>query len=89
MQKDEKKSVMDKHQKHGKDTGSHEVQIALLTKKIASLTEHLKVHPKDVHSRRGLIGMVSRRRRLLRNLKMHNPKACKAIAQELEIRMAA
>ena len=59
---------MDAHGTHGKDTGSAPVQIAILTKRINDLTEHLKTHRKDRHSRRGLIGMVGRRRRLLRYL---------------------
>ncbi|MDH3324426.1 MAG: 30S ribosomal protein S15 [Candidatus Peregrinibacteria bacterium] len=74
MKKDDKKAVMTKHQIHGKDTGSAPVQIAVLTQKIEDLTEHLKTHTKDKHSRRGLIGMVGRRRKLLRYLKMTNTK---------------
>jgi len=86
MKKEEKKSVMKQHQLHGKDTGSAPVQVAILTQKINSLTEHLKVHPKDKHSRRGLIGMVGRRRRLLRYMKMQDSKQYSALTDELGIR---
>jgi len=60
-----KQDVMSKHRQHDTDTGSPEVQIALLTERINSLTEHLKTHEKDHHSRRGLLMMVGRRRRML------------------------
>ena len=86
MQKDQKKSVIKKHQTHGKDTGSPQVQIAILTEKILSLTEHLKIHRKDKHSRRGLIGMVGKRRKLLRYLQMNAVKAYQAIIKELGLR---
>jgi small subunit ribosomal protein S15 len=62
---DFKKDVIKKFAQGKGDTGSPEVQIALLTEKISKLTEHLKEHKKDVHSRRGLLGMVNKRRRLL------------------------
>ena len=58
-------SVIQEHRRHEQDTGSPEVQIALLTNRISHLTEHFKLHKKDQHSRRGLLQMVSRRRRLL------------------------
>lgn len=64
-----KQSVIKKHAKSEGDTGSPEVQIAILTERILSLTEHMKTHKKDFHSRRGLLAMVSRRRRLLDYLK--------------------
>lgn len=86
MLKSEKKKVIGEHQIHDKDTGSSQVQVAILTEKIQSLTEHLKVHKKDVHSRRGLIGMVGQRRRLLRFLKMKNPTEYTKITSELKIR---
>ncbi len=86
MKKDDKKSVMTKHQSHGKDTGSAPVQIAILTQKITDLTGHLKTHPKDKHSRRGLIGMVGKRRRLLRYLKMQDSKQYASLTKELNIR---
>jgi small subunit ribosomal protein S15 len=86
MQKDQKKAVMTKHQTHGKDTGSPQVQVAILTEKINALTEHLKTHAKDKHSRRGLIGMVGRRRKLLRYLQMRDSKAYQGLIKDLGIR---
>ena len=72
---------------HGKsDTGSPEVQIALLTIRISQMTEHLKLHSKDYASRRGLLAMVSRRRRLLDYVKRVNPQSYLDLLQRLEIR---
>ena len=65
----QKERIIKKFAIHKSDTGSPEVQIALLTKEIELLTKHLKKHPKDIHSRRGLLGMISKRRRLLNYLK--------------------
>jgi len=65
----EKESVIKDYRQHGTDTGSPEVQVALLSSRIIYLTEHFKSHPKDHHSRRGLLKMVSKRRRLLDYLK--------------------
>lgn len=67
------------------DTGSPEVQVALFTEKIAELTKHLKVHKKDFHSRRGLLGMVSKRRRLLTYLAREDPKRYAAVAKKLKL----
>jgi small subunit ribosomal protein S15 len=64
-----KREVIDKYKVHETDTGSPEVQVALLTQRIAQLTEHFKTHKKDHHSRRGLLKLVSKRRRLLNYLK--------------------
>lgn len=64
-----KQGVIDKHRLHEKDTGSPEVQIALLSQRITYLTEHFQTHKKDHHSRRGLLKLVSQRRRLLNYLK--------------------
>lgn len=86
MIKSEKKATIKTFQTHEKDTGSAQVQIAILTKKITDLTQHLQTHKKDVHSRRGLLGMVSKRRRLLRNLKMNNLEEYKKVVQSLNIR---
>ncbi len=86
MQKDQKKSIIAKHQTHKKDTGSPQVQVAILTEKITSLTEHLKIHKKDKHSRRGLIGMVGKRRKLLRYLQMNDNKAYQALIKALGLR---
>ncbi len=68
LTKTKKKEVIGAFQIHERDTGSPEVQVALLTEKISQLTDHLKTHKKDNHSRRGLLKMVSKRRRLLRYL---------------------
>jgi len=65
LMKEVKVNLIQEHRRHGQDTGSSEVQIALLTNRISHLTEHFKLHKKDNHSRRGLLQMVSRRRRLL------------------------
>lgn len=69
MDKEQKKSLIDTYKRHESDTGSPEVQIALLSKRISQLSEHLQVHKKDNHSRRGLLKMVGRRRRHLEYLK--------------------
>jgi small subunit ribosomal protein S15 len=68
------------------DSGSPEIQVALLTNRIAEMTEHLKLHSKDYASRRGLLGMVSRRRRLLDYLKRINPEKYLDLLRRLEIR---
>jgi small subunit ribosomal protein S15 len=79
LTKEEKKAIIQKHAIEKGDTGSPEVQIALLTRKIEKLAEHLKIHPKDMHSRRGLLNMLSKRRRLLNFLeKMDKDRAKKA-----------
>ena len=72
MRKEEKTAVIEANRLHETDTGSPEVQIAVLTKRIADLTEHLKEHKKDNHSRRGLFKMVGRRRNLLNYLKKND-----------------
>lgn len=71
---------------HDKDTGSPEVQIALLTKKIDELTDHLKKHKKDNHSRRGLLGMVANRQNHLKYLAKNYPRRYSAIAKKLELK---
>lgn len=71
---------------HSTDTGSPEVQIALLSRRIAELTEHFKTHKKDHHSRRGLLTMVARRRRLLNYLKSRSPERYNNLIQQLGIR---
>lgn len=86
MKKDEKKSVIKKFQTHAKDTGSSQVQIAILTEKIAMLTEHLRAHKKDKHSRRGLLGMVGKRRRLLKYLQMSNASQYADVVKQLGLR---
>ena len=72
MTKEEKQAVIDQFGANGKDTGSTQVQVALLTSRILELTGHMKEHPKDVHSRRGLIALVSSRRKLLKYFQKKN-----------------
>jgi len=74
------------HRLHDTDTGSPEVQIALLTERIEHLTEHLKVHEKDHHSRRGLLMLVGRRRRLLDYLRRNNVERYRALIAKLGLR---
>lgn len=83
---DVKKSVVAKYKTHKTDTGSPEVQVAILSQRISQLTDHFKTHQKDHHSRRGLLSMVARRRRLLKYLKSHNPERYKNLIQSLGIR---
>lgn len=82
----DKKAIVKKHGQHAKDTGSAEVQIAIFTTKITQLTEHLKRHKQDNHSRRGLLAMVSKRRRLLDYLQKTAPERYQAIVKQLKLR---
>ena len=82
----EKAKVIEETRKHDIDTGSPEVQIALLTSRINKLTEHLKVHKKDHHSRRGLLMMVGQRRRLLNYLTVKDVNRYRAIVTKLGLR---
>ena len=84
--KEEKTAVIDANRTHENDTGSPEVQIAILTKRINDLTEHLKVHKNDHHSRRGLLKMVGRRRNLLNYLMKKDIERYRAIFAKLGIR---
>ncbi|WP_419848357.1 30S ribosomal protein S15 [Candidatus Poriferisocius sp.] len=81
-----KTATIENHRLHDTDTGSPEVQIALLTERINHLTEHLKVHVKDHHSRRGLLMMVGRRRRLLDYVKDNDVERYRGIIAELGLR---
>jgi small subunit ribosomal protein S15 len=81
-----KREIIDLYRTHNTDTGSPQVQIAVLSERIGELTEHFKTHKKDHASRRGLLMMVSRRRRLLDYLKQHDTDAYKEIIQKLGIR---
>ena len=81
-----KTEIVDTYRTHQTDTGSPEVQIAILSEKIAYLTEHFKVHAKDHHSRRGLLRMVGKRRRLLDYLKDKNIERYKTVIDKLGIR---
>lgn len=83
---DKKKEIIESHKLHDKDTGSPEVQIAILSERITYLTEHFKVHKKDHHSRRGLLKIVGQRRRLLDYLKSKDVDRYKAIIEKLGIR---
>jgi small subunit ribosomal protein S15 len=83
---DAKRQILTKNQVHKTDTGSPEVQIALLSGRIAQLTEHFKTHKKDHASRKGLLTMVAKRRRLLTYLKNDSPDRYKGVLQKLAIR---
>ena len=82
----DKQSIIEENRVHEKDTGSSEVQIALLSKRIAHLTEHLKTHRKDFHSRRGLLMMAAKRRKLLDYLKRKNLESYQDIVKKLSLR---
>lgn len=81
-----KKQVITKYRTHKTDTGSPEVQVAILSQRIAQLTEHFKSHQKDHHSRLGLLTMVARRRRLLKYLKSSSPERYKELITRLGLR---
>jgi small subunit ribosomal protein S15 len=81
-----KKGLIEKYKKHDSDTGSPEVQIGLLTHRITYLTEHLKVHKKDHHSRRGLLMLVGKRRRLLNYVKRNDVQRYRSIIETLGLR---
>ncbi|MBE3549649.1 30S ribosomal protein S15 [Brockia lithotrophica] len=83
---DRKREIIESFRQHEGDTGSPEVQIALLTERINALNEHLKVHRKDFHSRRGLLMMVGKRRRLLNYLKRESPERYQALIERLGLR---
>ncbi|MBQ7476721.1 MAG: 30S ribosomal protein S15 [Selenomonadaceae bacterium] len=86
LDKEAKQEIMNKYGAHEGDTGSPEVQIALLTARITYLTEHLKVHKKDHHSRRGLLKMVGQRRRLLSYLNKKDINRYREIIAQLNLR---
>ena len=81
-----KRTVIDRFKLHDKDTGSPEVQVALLSNRINYLTDHFKVHKKDHHSRRGLLKLVGQRRRLLNYLKRTDIKRYQSVIKELGLR---
>ena len=83
----EKNNIIKKFQIHKDDTGSPEVQVAILTKEIEQVSEHLKTHRKDNHSRRGLLKMVGNRRRLLRYLKNEDQKRFEKLADKLKLKV--
>ncbi|KXO16701.1 30S ribosomal protein S15 [Peptoniphilus sp. GNH] len=86
LNKEEKIEVIESYKLHEKDTGSPEVQVAILTTRINELNEHLKVHKKDHHSRRGLLKMVGKRRNLLRYLKNKDIERYRSLIERLNIR---
>ena len=86
LRKEEKTAVIEENRLHDTDTGSPEVQIAILTKRINELTEHIKVHQKDHHSRRGLLKMVGHRRNLLNYLQKKDIERYRAIVAKLGLR---
>lgn len=86
LSKKEKDDLIKKYRVHKDDTGSPEVQIAILTKEIEQVSDHLKIHRKDNHSRRGLLKMVGNRRRLLRYLKGEDLKRFEKIADKLKLK---
>ena len=86
IRKDEKTAVIEANRTHPTDTGSPEVQIAILTARINELTEHLKVHKKDNHSRRGLLKMVGQRRSMLAYLQKKDINRYRALIAELGLR---
>ncbi len=86
LEKDAKRTIVEEFGLHESDTGSPEVQIALLTQRIASITEHLKVHKKDHHTRRGLLMLVGQRRRLLDYIKNKDITRYRKLIKALKIR---
>ena len=86
LSKDRKTEIIDRFKKHDVDTGSPEVQIGILTERINVLTEHLKSHTKDHHSRRGLLKMVGHRRRLLDYLQREDVERYRTVVKDLGLR---
>lgn len=86
LTKESKQEVIGEHRRHDADTGSPQVQIAILTERINALTEHLRLHHKDHHSRRGLLKMVGRRRRLLKYLQRTDLDGYRELTSQLGIR---
>ena len=81
-----KKEYVEKFGKDSNDTGSSEVQIAILTHRIRELTEHVKIHKKDHHTRRGLVMLVAKRKKLMKYLRRSNPESYLNVIKELSIR---
>lgn len=86
LKPEEKIKIIEKYKLHQADTGSTEVQIALLTEEIKRLVLHLKKHPKDFHSKRGLLKMVGKRKKLLNYLKKENEKSYKSLIKKLGLK---
>lgn len=85
LKKVSKKKIIQKYQTHKSDTGSPQVQVGILTKRIVQVTKHLKEHKKDNSARRGLLAMVAQRRKLLTYLKMNNTKAYEKLLKGLDL----
>ena len=86
LTKEAKQELIDKHVANAQDTGSTEVQVAMLTRRINELTEHLRTHPKDHYSRRGLLKLVGRRRRFLDYMQRKDLEGYRALIKELGLR---
>ncbi|MBD3360557.1 30S ribosomal protein S15 [Candidatus Peregrinibacteria bacterium] len=86
MNRPKKKKIMSKYGHHPKDTGSSQVQIAVLTERINELSKHLENHPKDDHSRKGLLNLVGKRRKHLQYLKLHSKDDYEKLIKELKLR---
>ncbi len=85
MNRDKKKKVINSYKTHTSDTGSPQVQVAIISERIKELTEHLETHPKDHHSRRGLLGLVGKRRKLLNYLKGVEKETYEALVNKLKL----
>ncbi len=86
MKRNTKKKIIKKFESHKTDTGSARVQIAILTERISSLSSHLESHKHDVESRRGLLGLVAKRRKLLGYLKLNKPTEYQELTQQLTLK---
>jgi small subunit ribosomal protein S15 len=86
LKPEEKAKIIEKYKVHKADTGSAEVQVALLTEEIKELVSHLKSHPKDFHSKRGLLKMVAKRRKFLNHLKEEDPKRYKGLIKQIGLK---
>ena len=86
METEKRNSLVAEFRVHEKDTGSSQVQVALLTQRINELTEHLKAHPHDFHSQRGLMMLIGQRRRLLTYLNRRNLKGYRSVVEKLKLR---
>lgn len=86
MKRPDKKKIITKYAVHPKDTGSPQVQVAILTERINQLSEHLEMHPKDNHSRRGLLKMVGQRRKLLNYLRLNEKTIYEGLLEKLKLR---
>ncbi len=84
--REDKKTIISQFSIHPKDTGSSKVQIAILTQKINQLSEHLETHPKDDHSRRGLLGLVGKRRKHLNYMRLHDKDTYESLLESLQLR---